>query len=122
METQLGVGLPGFPGAQDIYSQGSFSKSIGVFTLTDGSPISIEAKTKVSGLTDSGAVVVGTATSAINENGPILSLQYSTTDEAGTTCNVGGSKSMPVTSKSSDVLMITNSYLFCFPHRPRARL
>jgi len=90
METQLGVGLPGFPGAQDIYSQGSFSKSIGVFTLTDGSPISIEAKTKVSGLTDSGAVVVGTATSAINENGPILSLQYSTTDEAGTTCNVGG--------------------------------
>jgi hypothetical protein len=78
-----------FSQAQDIYEEGSFSKSIAEITLDTGALSRIDAGTVVT-YTSDGLIVVGTVKTEVAQGSTPMSIQYQVLDNGGLTCNVGG--------------------------------
>jgi hypothetical protein len=78
-----------FSQAQDIYEEGSFSKSIAAITLDTGALSIILSGTVVTSTSD-GSIVVGTVKDSVAQGTKAMSIQYQVLDNGGSTCNVGG--------------------------------
>jgi hypothetical protein len=78
-----------FTQAQDIYEEGSFSKTFAEIQLDDAAPSKIDAGTVVT-VTIDGMTVIGTIMDDVAAGTKAVSIQYKVSEQGGYNCNVGG--------------------------------
>jgi hypothetical protein len=90
MEVLLNKGSDAtFTQAQDIYEQGSFSKTYAEIQLDSGAVTKIDADTVVS-VTIDGSTVIGAVMDDVPVGTKAVSIQYKVSEQGGYNCNVGG--------------------------------